>query len=399
MFVNAINYLYHLIMGRLMGPAEYGILASLYSILYIISIIPMSTSFAIVKFVSVAKGSKEVVAVYSTLKSFVFKLAIIGMVLIIVTSPYIAGFLQIDNSLGVLIIGPILFFSLICLVNQATSQGLLKFSGNVVPNIISGIAKLLFGVSLVIYGLRSFGAMVGVLIAIILAYLYSYFYLVKKIKIGDGGKDKFDLKKFFSFAFPVLIQALAFTSFFTTDLILVKHFFPPFEAGIYAALSMLGKIIYFAVSPITATMFPIVSGKKSRGEKFYKDVLISFLLTFVGAGLVVGFYKLFPNLAIEYLYGEKYMAAKGELFIMGLFILFYTLSYFLVNLFLSLGKTSVSYLPLAISFLQIIGIWFYHNSLKQVIVISLTLSVLLFLTLFLYLGYNQSWRIKSFFRS
>ena len=39
------------------------------------------------------------------------------------------------------------------------------------------------------------------------------------------------------------IQALAFTSFFTTDLILVKHFFPPFEAGIYAALSTLGKII------------------------------------------------------------------------------------------------------------------------------------------------------------
>src|SRR3989339_705497 len=86
MLTNVVNYLYHLVMGRLMGPVEYGVLASLYSILYIISIVPMSTSFAMVKFVSSAKNEKELSSVYLALKKFVFKLALVGMLVVLLLS-------------------------------------------------------------------------------------------------------------------------------------------------------------------------------------------------------------------------------------------------------------------------------------------------------------------------
>ena len=89
MLTNVVNYLYHLVMGRLMGPVEYGVLASLYSILYIISIVPMSTSFAMVKFVSSAKNEKELSSVYLALKKFVFKLALVGMLVVLLLSPVI----------------------------------------------------------------------------------------------------------------------------------------------------------------------------------------------------------------------------------------------------------------------------------------------------------------------
>ena len=67
MAANAINYLYHLVMGRLLGPAGYGVLASLYSLLYLAGIVPTSASISVVKFISSAKDA-DVYSIYRVIK-------------------------------------------------------------------------------------------------------------------------------------------------------------------------------------------------------------------------------------------------------------------------------------------------------------------------------------------
>ena len=245
---NVINYLYHLVMGRLLGPVGYGILASLYSILYIVSIIPSSASVSIVKFISSAKDG-ELYSVYESIRKLIFKLAVVLSLLMLIISPFITRFLHIESIVLVVLVTPILFFSLITLVNQSTSQGLLKFSGFVMPGLISSLSKLLIGVGLILIGWSIFGAMFAIVIGAVFAYLYSFSYIKKIIK--QTKVKTIDLKPFFKYSGPVLLQSLAFTSIFTVDVILAKHFLDPFSAGIYAALSTLGKIIFFATSPIT----------------------------------------------------------------------------------------------------------------------------------------------------
>lgn len=387
MAVNVVNYLYHVFMGRILGPADYGILASLYSIIYLVGIVPISASVAIVKFISSAKSETEVYSIYLALKKFVFFLALIVSLALLIASPFIAKFLNISNFWLVSLVSVILFFLIITLVNQATSQGLLKFLGNVVPSFISAVVKLIAGLALVFLGFSIFGVMVGIVIAVISAYIYSIWFIGRTLQKKSGPAYK--LTPFFIYSLPVLVQAFAFTSFFTADVILVKHFFPAFQAGIYAALSTLGKIIYFAASPITATMFPIVSKRKASGEGYRKIFLVSLVVTILLSTVIVLFYWLFPNIAIGALYGKAYLSAKTELVWMGIFILFYSLSYLLVNFSLSLGKVKIVIFPLLISLIQIPAIWFFHKSILQVIQISLILSVSLFLMLALYLGYNR----------
>jgi O-antigen/teichoic acid export membrane protein len=391
MAVNIVNYFYHVFMGRILGPVNYGTLASLYSIIYLIGIVPISASVAIVKFISSAKNQTEVYSIYLALRRFVFFLALTTSLVLFVASPFIAKFLNISNFWLISLVSVILFFLIIALVNQATSQGLLKFLGSVAPSFISAVVKLTAGLTLVFLGFSVFGAMVGIVIAVICAYLYSVWFIGRVLQKRKGTVYK--LKPFFIYSFPVLVQALAFTSFFTTDVILVKHFLPAFQAGIYAALSTLGKIIYFAASPITATMFPIVSSRKAAGEGYYKVFLVSFVVTVLLSAAIVVFYWLFPNIAIGVLYGKAYLSARAELVWMGAFILFYTLSYLLVNYSLSLGKVKIVMLPLFFSLIQIPAIWFFHGTILQVIQISLVLSILLFLLLTLYLGYNRLGKI------
>ncbi len=374
-------------MGRVLGPVDYGVLASVYSILYIVSIIPSSASISIVKFISSAKDNKEKSEIYIAINRFVIRLALVLSVMMVFLSPFISRFLNISNSSIVLLIAPVLFFSLITLVNVSTSQGVLKFMGVVVPNFVSAVIKLVFGLVLIWIGFSVLGAMWAVVIGALVSYLVSRKMIVAYIDT-KANSNNYHLKSFYKYSIPVLIQAFAFTSFFTVDVILVKHFFSPFDAGIYAALSTLGKIVFFASSPITSVMFPIISGRHTKGEKYKKILLASIGATVLISFGVVLIYFLFPNIAIGVLYGKNYLSASSNLVWMGLFIAFYTVSYLLTNFFLSIGKTNVVYIPLIAVFLQIAGIWIWHNSLLVVIQISLAIMIAVCLALWGYLRYN-----------
>ena len=387
MVMNAVNYLYHIIMGRVLGPVDYGTLSSLYSILYLVGIVPTSTSVAIVKFISSVKNDTEVYSIYKALERFILRLSLALSLLLLITTPLTANFLQIKDVWSVASVSLILFLILILLLNQATSQGLLKFMGSVGPGLISSVVKLGLGLLLVIIGWSVLGAMAGVVFGMFFAFLYSYFFLKKNMK--ETKIKPFHLGPFFKFALPSLIQALAFTSFFTVDVILVKHFLSPFEAGIYGALSTLGKIIFFAVSPIISTMFPIVSGRASRREQYRNILGFSFLTVVFLGGTIVLLYYLFPELAIGILYGKAYLVAMSELFLMGLFVLFYSLSYFWVNFSLSIGDTKIIWAPLAVALVQISALWKFHQNIREVVMVNLWLGVLLFLVIIGYVGYNS----------
>lgn len=384
--INVVNYIYHLLMGRMMGPEGYGELGSIFSILYIISIVPVSTSFAIVKFISSAKNKKEQMQIYYAIRSFVFKLSIVLSLLLVAVSYPISSFLHLTNPVTIVLIGPILFFMLMTLVNKATLQGELNFWGVVGPDAVTNGLKLLFGLILVYIGYSVLGAVIAILIGIIFAYLLSS-HMMRKYT--DSFSGNYDIKPILRYSFPVLIQSLAFTSLFSVDLLMVKHFLSPEDAGLYAALSTLGKIIYFAAQPVTGVMFPLVSGRRAKGLP-YKSVF------YLSAGITVGIsfvavvaFRLLPDLAIGTLYGAEYVSAANNLFLMGVFMMLYTVANFLVNYLLSLHDTKIVILPILISLIQVIVLWNIHTSIREVLMVNLGLTSVLIVGIIAYIGYTK----------
>lgn len=387
MGANVVNYLYHLLMGRILGPSGYGSLASIFSLLYIIGIVPGSTSFAIVKFIASAKDKEEAAVIYKGIRKFIWQIGAVGFLILVIIFLPIANFLHTEDKFGVFLTGPIFFFALVTLVNQASMQGVLKFIGQVGPVIVSSIAKLVFGLLFVYLGFSVNGAIGGVFLAAVLAYLFSVIWKGGLFESKITSYDAFKLNDFLRYALPVLLQALAFTSLFTVDIIMVKHYLSAFDAGLYAALSTLGKIIYFAAQPVTATMFPIVSGRRARGEKYRKVFFAAFLVTAVISAGIVGFYYYFPEFTIGVLYGKEYLSARTELVWMGAFMGIYTISYLLVNFLLSVNKIKIVILPIFASTIQIIGLIIWHESILRVVQVSIVSITALFLGLIVYLGY------------
>lgn len=377
MAVNVINYLYHLIMGRLLGPVGYGVLASIFSLLYIVSIVPLSTSISIVKFISGAKNKKELSNIYYGIKSFAFKLSTILLLMFTLLSFPLAKFLNIQDTFSVFVVGIVMFFSILTLVNQATLQGLLKFQWFVIPNLVLAIAKLLLGIVFVFFGFSVGGAVVGILIASIFAYVVSTFSI--RGFVARATKTDFNTRKFIKYSIPVLLQAFAFTSIFSVDVLLAKHFLSPFEAGVYASLSTLGKVVFFATSPIASVMFPIISKRHSGGIKYKKILFLSLLLTAAISLIITVIYYFFPRVAISTLFGKEYLDGASSLIFMAGFMVLYSISYLLVNYFLSIGKTIVVVLPILAALIQGLLIYFHYHS-NKVEIVNTSLVVTLFLT-------------------
>jgi O-antigen/teichoic acid export membrane protein len=389
MGINVVNYVYHLLMGRILGPVDYGVLASVFSLLYIISIVPQSASVTIVKFISSSKNGNERDHISYEVTQFVKKVALGGSILIIIASPVVAGFLNLPSVIPVLLVAPIFYYSIITTAHQAIMQGVLSFFGVVVTNAISSVGKLVLGLLLIYVGLNVSGAIFAVGLGVWLAYLASIFFLRKKVSLVATAKSHFELSDFFMYSGPVLIQAFAFTSLFTIDLIIVKHFFNAYDAGVYAALSTLGKIIFFASSPVASVMFPIVARRHTNGESARNVLIISLVLTGLASGVFVAIYYYLPHLTVSMLYGSKYIGAENALPWMGMFIAIYSFCQLLVNYFLSVGRLKVAYLPFVAALAQIVLLTLFHSSLIEVIQISLAILSVMFVLLLGILSYNQ----------
>lgn len=384
--VNILNYLNHLIMGRLLGPPIYGELEALISLSGLLGVIPGSISLVVIKYVSAAQNEEEINNLISWMRSKVFQFSLIFFILIIILSPIIKSFLHIEKMIYIILIAIITFFSIPTLLNRSILQGLLKFKEMIISVLIENGIKFVVGVILVYSGYRVGGAMAGFTLAAIVGWYLTNIYLVDRIRKKTKLPPK--IKSMIWYTIPVIIQSIALTSFYSSDLVLVKHFFPSHDAGIYAALSTLGKIILFGSGPIGAVMFPLVSQRYSRGYEYRKIFIYSFLATLVFAIFVVIIYWLFPQFAINLLFGSAYLEATNFLVWFGIFITLFTLSSLLISLHLSLGNTNVVVLPLVLAIAQIVAIWFFHGNLFTVVIISILVTALLLSLLLIYSIYK-----------
>ena len=136
-------------------------------------------------------------------------------------------------------------------------------------------------------------------------------------------------------------------------------------------------------------MFPLVSKSHARGGNYKKVFFLSLLLTSGLIFFLVVLYWLFPTLVLQILYGDKFLEGAPYLVWFGIFIGLFTLSSLFLNYFLSKGTTKVVYLGLIAAIFQIVGIYFFHKDLQEVISVSIWISLILLASLLIYFGYDS----------
>jgi O-antigen/teichoic acid export membrane protein len=387
------NYLFHLFMGRLLGPAEYGLLESLISLTYFLGVPVGVLSLVMVKFISQESNKEKVAGFTKTMAKRVALAGAVGLLVFLSLFPLLRSLIKVDSFFLILGVGIFSYFGLFSMVCSATLQGIMDFAKLSLFSIFTPWVKLLLASMLVIGGLGVSGAIGGIVAASLLSLILGYLLLKRKLPLTNI--KTIEIKKAFNkighYSLATFVSTLSLTSFYTVDIILARYFLPPVLAGQYALLSILGKIIFFASNPITMVMFPMVSERRANGKGYQELLGLSILMVAIVSAAISILYFVFPN-PIMGIFGDKYSAATASLGFFAVFISLYSLSSLLMNFFLSISATSVVYWPAILAVFQVIFISVYHHSLNEIIFVNIVIMALLLVGLWLY--YLKAERLK-----
>ena len=389
MLANIGAYLFHLFTGRLLIPADYGELQSLISLSNILNVPLVTLNTVVTKFVSRFKGQGEkdsVGALYYRFRNTLFIiLATCGFVFLIFSSA-IVDLLHLGSWVNVIFLDFALFFGMINVLNRATLQGLSLFIELTITQFIESYGKLALGVGAVLLGWRVPGAYGGFVLIMLISYIYMIRVLSKSL--GTPKSDTpIPLKAMGMYALPSFLMTISVVALYNTDVVLVRHFLTEYEAGLYAALSVLGKFIFFGAAPITVTMFPLISEAHAKGERYQGIFIKSLIFLIAIAGSTTLVFSLAPVQSMQILIGSQYLDAAQYLSRFSIFLSLVALINLLIHFFLSIHRTKAVFVILFGAIVQAIALWVYHPDIASVVTISLAVSTVIAVTLSFYYLY------------
>ncbi len=377
-------YAYHLVVGRMLGPVSYGELASLFSFSYLLNVPSLVLQTVLTKYIAGFRAKQEVGKAKNlgleTMKWLTI-VAIGGTAAVLPLMGILADFLHISHPVSILFMYLTSALWIVTVVQTSLLQGFQLFTAAMVMNNVTTVLRLLGGI---------IGAAMGVVETVIAGFLTglvgfgAYFLPLRFVYSANAKPSGISKKEFVSYSAPSLITMLGITSLYSTDILLAKHFLPPVEAGYYAALSVMGKIVYFASSSVSYVLFPVVA-ERTKQNTGSRNLVMAALLAVctVSFGITTGYF-LFPHIALGLLFGASYYPAAPHVGWMGIFLSFYSLCYVLIMTLLGHGKTGVWAFVAGASVVQIAAIVAFHDSIFSIITANITVAVGLFIGLLLY---------------
>jgi O-antigen/teichoic acid export membrane protein len=260
---------------------------------------------------------------------------------------------------------------LVTSINQGVYRGLLLFKALSLLGLLSVAVKLVVGWILVSNNIAVFGALFAIFLSSLIPWAVSFKLILKYFKIpvtgsmGIGGR-------IFAFSIPTFAIIAASTFYLNADLLLVKHYFSPHDAGVYAAAALMGKTIFYVLSPVSVVLFSLISQRFAVKKNTNREALLSLLITVCGGICALIVFLFFPEFVVHLFFpSEGYNNTIDYIFSYGIYIFLYSIIFLLLNFFLAIEKNMAAYAGLFFSLLQIILIFLFHESLTEVINVSI----------------------------
>ncbi len=372
----AINLAYNIAIARYLGPDGFGNATAVYTLLTLISAVTLSFQIISAKVVAQHKSIEEKYAGYHGLHRGAWVCGILVALALILFQKTIADYLNLPSSILVVLLAIGVAFYVPLGSRRGYLQGAYGFRRLATNLVIEGAVRLGGSLLLIQLGL----GVRGVIAANSAAVAIAYFLIVPKKAAWVPNPI------LLYYALRETSQAMVF--FFgqviinNCDIVLVKHFFIPETAGLYAAVAMVGRVIFSFSSAIVNGMFPLVAGTGKEERKSIAVIATSLLLVLsIGSTLAIGL-RFTPAWIWTTLFGDKFVIAGkyGLPYLLALYAIttvVYSLSAVIITYEMSYKIANTSWIQLAFSGVVIAGICRFHSSLRQVILVQLELLFVL----------------------
>ena len=374
--VNGGNYLYNLILGRVLGPTQFADAAVLITFLLVLSFVAMTFQLVTAKF-SVLFENNIFANFIATVYKQAFAIGLLFGLLIIGFANQLKALFNTESATMFIIFGCGVPLYFLMSVNRGAFQGKKAFKSLSITYQGEMLSRLLITLGLIlVFNIQSSAVIaIGIVVSFVFGlFPFKFKQISFKKSISLNSTYSKQIKNFFLLtAFYELTQIIINNS----DILLVKHYFDAYEAGLYASLALIGRMVYFIAWMFVMLLLPAVVELKKEGKET-ASVLFKYVGYIAGISIIIVVICLcFPELIINLLFGEDYITMAPLLWKYAIATSMFAISNIFAYYYLSLDK----YVPVIISgifgMLQMVLVIFYHDSLEQVVHMQIIAMILL----------------------
>jgi O-antigen/teichoic acid export membrane protein len=352
--IGVLNYLFNILVARYTNQDIFSIFSSALGVIYLLQIPIVAIQAVITK--GVAQNKEKNLNHYKWYSLGIF--SIIGLafsLLFFLSKNVVADIASIPVEI-VVFLAVTFFLAFITPVAKGLLLGLEKI---VTVNLVLFLETILrFGIGFL--AINNKDPLPLLILANSLPALLTTIFIIPSIKLESKGVEKVKM----NFREILLTSASFFLLIapFTFSLILVN---PSFRAE-FAAISLLGKLVYFAAITTASVMFARLTNEKEENSQ-KRSLMISLAIT-VLIGLVLSLiFFLFSDTVIAYTVGSNYSMISNHIGMFGLCMTGFAFVYMVANFFISKEYFGYLYILFTMTVLQILSFIFRNDTLDMVL--------------------------------
>jgi len=367
--VAVTNLFYNILLARMLGAAGFGHASALYTLLMLMAAITLSFQIVTSKFIARSSDTLVRAQIYASMLRRALRVGIGVAILLAAGSGFLQSYFNLPTQRDLVLVAIAAGVSIPLGVRRGKMQGVCNFSGLAINLVVEVAVKFAGALLFLHFGMGVTGVITAVLLSTVAAYIAAqpgtqYRGKSAPIKIAPFGEG---MQAVLYFIGQVILSNL--------DILLVKHFFPPPEAGIYAAVALVGRVVFMLSWSVVSSMFP-VSASHSQRQGGRSVLYTGLLLVGTITSLFVGAVALAPQFAWTLLLGKAFLLRSVAPFSMlltqyAIMTGVYGIAVVVMMYEISRRTGTAAWVQLAASILLAGGIWRYHHSLSQVIMVQL----------------------------
>jgi O-antigen/teichoic acid export membrane protein len=372
-----INLAYNIAVARYLGPTGFGHATVIYTILVLLSAVTLSFQIIASKFIAQQESRENKTAVYRLFHRFSWGCGVLVGLLLVAFQGGISNYLNLPDPKLVSLIAIGAAFYVPLGARRGFIQGTCGFRSLAINLVVEQVVRLGGSLALIALGFGLYGVIAANSAAIAIAYYTA------RVKLNGNLKNPLR----FSHATREMFQATIFFAgqmvINNCGIVLVNHFFLAREAGFYAAVAMVGRVIFSFSQAVVNSTFPLVAGTSHEERRDLRVIATSLGMVFgVGVAISIGL-CIAPAELWTHLFGADFsIAGKYNLpYLLALYALatvVYSLAAVIITFEMSYKIANTSWVQLAFSGVLIGAICEFHSSLREVVLVQLALMGLLF---------------------
>lgn len=381
MLVGVLNLGFTVIATHWLRVVRYGELAALVALVNLVLVAVEAVTRTVAGITATVDDKAQSAWILQRASRWLIPIGVVGGLIVIALARPLAQVLHLSQPRWLWVVAFSLLPGYAGSVNTGTLQGLRLFRITGGVNLAAAVLKSATLVTLLKLGMGVLGGIVATVTEVTVVWLgnmwmlarFALRHIVPRPAVTEGGFRNL-------LALPVALT-VARLLFFNVDILMARHYLYAVDAGLFAGLAAVGRIIAYGTGPLPPVAYPYLVRYRGQPYLTSRCLMLSMGATAVIGGLLLLVFYFAPATVVRLLWGADFESIAPYVGWYCLGFLFYSLAYITLHYLLAIETWWVWAYAIGGSALEVAALAVFHAGIGQfTVVVTLFFAFMFLLT-------------------